>query len=61
MNHVFSRFDRVWVNDIILLGAHDVTNCEESEGCIKVKITEVWPHKIGSRGGISYNDIAVVK
>ena len=28
-----------------LIGAHDRNNCEESDGCYKVTIVEVWTHE----------------
>ena len=49
------------VGQIILLGAHDVTNCQESKGCMEVQISEVWDHEIAIIGGAFHNDIAVVK
>ena len=64
-SHMVPSFNRVWlfhrVGETILLGAHDVKNCEESEGCVQVNITEVWSHELHRVGGRFTNDIAVVK
>ena len=40
MNLIVSR-----VGNTLLLGAHDVENCRESEGCVEVEIIEVWIHE----------------
>ena len=49
------------VGQTILLGAHDVTNCQESKGCMEVQISEVRGHEMAMIGGVFHNDIAVVK
>ena len=49
------------VGDKFLLGAHDVRNCQESEGCVEVNVTQVWNHENYSGDPSNYNDIAVVK
>ena len=49
------------IADTILLGAHDVENCQGSEGCLEVVITEVWLHEFHMSGGSFVNDIGLVK
>ena len=49
------------VGDTFILGAHDKENCHESEGCVKVQITESWIHEEYIRTSSPCNDIAVVK
>ena len=49
------------VGETFLLGAHDVENCQESEGCVEVEIIVVWTHENFVRMGSIHNDIAVVK
>ena len=49
------------VGDAFLLGAHDIGNCRESEGCIEVDVIQVWIHENHTIGERTYNDIAVVK
>ena len=47
------------IGDTLLLGAHDVLNCLESEGCVEVKIINVWIHE--NYTDILDNDIALAK
>ena len=65
MHPVIFAFKSVWlflrVGETILLGAHNVTNCQESEGCVEVNITEVWIHRFHGYNGRHNNDIAIVK
>ena len=49
------------VGEKILLGAHNVTRCEESEGCKKVEIIQVWNHENYSSPRQYYNDISLVR
>ena len=49
------------LGDRFVLGAHDVRNCQESQGCVQVNVTRVWSHENYSRDPRHYNDIAVVK
>ena len=52
------------VGDTIFLGAHDVENCRESEGCVEVEVAQVWDHEdfdINSFPIETYNDIGLVK
>ena len=57
-----SAFLSVRVGDTFLLGAHDVSNCRESEGCQEVQIIQAWNHEdYRDPGGIPYHDIAVAK
>ena len=52
------------VNDTIFLGAHDVKNCQESEGCVEVEVTHVWDHENFDRDNFpveTYNDIGLAK
>ena len=57
-----SVFLSVRVGDTFLLGAHDVSNCRESEGCHEVEIIQAWNHEdYRDPDGIPYHDIAVAK
>ena len=35
--HILDR-----VNDTVLIGGHDPTDCNQSEGCYLARITDVW-------------------
>ena len=48
------------IGDRILLGAHDVENCQQSEGCLEVQISEVYSHE-HYRGSSFAHDITLVK
>ena len=47
------------IGDTLLLGAHDVENCLQSEGCVEVEIIQVWIHPGWNIFRNLYNDIAV--
>ena len=49
------------VGDTFFLGAHDVENCQESDGCLEVEITEVWLHEFHMHARSFDNDIGLVK
>ena len=49
------------VGETLIFGAHDTERCHESEGCMKVQITESWIHEEYIRTSTPRNDIAVVK
>ena len=49
------------IADTLLLGAHDVENCLQSEGCVEVEIIQVWIHPGWNMFRNLYNDIAVAK
>ena len=58
-SHVFLSLR---VGDTFLLGAHDVSNCRESEGCREVEIIQAWNHEdYRDLDGVPYHDIAVAK